>query len=105
MDEITESSPTVKASYANYLNPPTYELYDLRKDPEEFINLSKDQRYKDVLEDLKSRMKRRQVEVGDPFHDAKIVKLWLLQEEEGRTSNYKAKKQWRWKYLDHFPSE
>ena len=75
------------------------------KDPEEFINLSKDQRYKDVLEDLKSRMKRRQVEVGDPFHDAKIVKLWLLQEEEGRTSNYKAKKQWRWKYLDHFPSE
>jgi len=34
-----------------------------------------------------------------------MVKQWLLQEEEGRKINYKARKQWRWRYLDSFPPE
>ena len=45
--------------------PAGWELYDLRKDPEELKSVYNDPEYKDVVEDLKRRLLEMKKELGD----------------------------------------
>jgi N-sulfoglucosamine sulfohydrolase len=50
-----------------YLHRPEYELYDLESDPDEVHNLADNAAYRDVLADLKSRIRRMMETTDDPW--------------------------------------
>jgi N-acetylglucosamine-6-sulfatase len=45
--------------------PPSWELYDLNKDPHEVINVYDDPRYAEVVDRLKQQLRQRRGEIGD----------------------------------------
>jgi N-sulfoglucosamine sulfohydrolase len=51
-----------------YLNRPEFELYDLKNDPDEIVNLAGDLKYKDVFEQLKQKIVTFQKETEDPWY-------------------------------------
>jgi N-sulfoglucosamine sulfohydrolase len=52
----------------DYLFRPEFELYDLEKDPGELNNLTNNKDFKEVLESMKSKMKKFQTETSDPWN-------------------------------------
>lgn len=52
---------------ANYTQRPEWELYDIRRDPEEARNLADDERYKTTLETLKQRLRNQMVATKDQW--------------------------------------
>ena len=50
-----------------YVQRPREELYDLAKDPHELKNLANDSASKDVLTDLRTRLKEWQQKTRDPW--------------------------------------
>ncbi len=53
-------------------NPPEWELYDLKSDASEFVNLSSDPAMADVLRRLKQVLREWQEQTNDPFTDAQF---------------------------------
>src|SRR5262249_29601582 len=51
----------------SYLNRPKEELYDLRKDPREGVNVAADPAYGDTLKELRGRLKAWQEKTKDPW--------------------------------------
>lgn len=51
----------------NYVNRPAFELYDMQKDPHEGNNLASDEKYAEVLEEYKGKLKRFQQKSQDPW--------------------------------------
>lgn len=51
----------------NYIHRPAFELYDMRKDPDETKNLAANPEYATVLEKYQSRLKAFQKQMGDPW--------------------------------------
>ena len=98
-EEIAKSSERVKASYKIYKNPPEYELYDLKNDPAEFVNLSEDKEYRKTLESMKKRLTRFLGEANDPFAKEENRQAWIKQDAEARELNYRKRKDWEWSYL------
>ena len=50
-----------------YIRRPAFELYDMRKDPDERVNLADDTKYAAVLEEYKQRLKAHQKAMDDPW--------------------------------------
>jgi N-sulfoglucosamine sulfohydrolase len=50
-----------------YIHRPKFELYDLGKDPDEINNLAEDERYTNVFEELKGKLKTFQKRTKDPW--------------------------------------
>lgn len=101
-EEIDAAPAKVKDAYARYLNPPEFELYDLREDPEEWVNLAGDPKHRETLESMLKGYRAWQKEIGDPFADSANVRFWLEEDEKGRNTNYRGKKGFRWGYVERF---
>jgi N-sulfoglucosamine sulfohydrolase len=56
-----------KRRVADYTFRPRYELYDLRQDPDEIVNLAKDPGHAAVFTDLSERLKAYQEKTRDPW--------------------------------------
>lgn len=56
-----------KRTVKNYIQRPTFELYDLQKDPHEVHNLAGDSTYATLLEEMKGKLKAFQKETSDPW--------------------------------------
>ena len=54
---------TVKA----YIHRPKFELFDLKEDPYETVNVADDPRYADVIDELKKKLERFQKLTQDPW--------------------------------------
>lgn len=104
-EEVEAAPEKVRKGYATYLNPPKYELYDLEKDPEEWVNLAGEPEHEEMLKSLLKEYRAWQEEVGDPFRKEGNVKFWLEEDEKGRGMNYKGKKGFRWGYVERFVGE
>ncbi len=63
----------VRRAFETYSNPPEWELYDLEKDPIEFVNLAGKEEYAEVLERMKGAMRKVREETEDPFLDEGFV--------------------------------
>jgi len=50
-----------------YIKRPRYELYDLRGDPHEVVNLAEDPKYSKILAELKARLREFQEQTQDPW--------------------------------------
>jgi N-sulfoglucosamine sulfohydrolase len=51
------------------VNPPQWELYDLREDPVEFVNLADEETMREIQQRLKAQLVQWQEETQDPFAD------------------------------------
>jgi N-sulfoglucosamine sulfohydrolase len=51
----------------NYIQRPTFELYDLEKDPHEVHNLAGESAHAKLLADMKARLKSFQQQTADPW--------------------------------------
>ncbi|GAB5402053.1 MAG: sulfatase [Aureliella sp.] len=76
---------------ANYeggnLTPPGWELYDLRSDPDELVNLADDPKHADTLKQLKQRFALLRKEVGDdgthyPKCEAIVQEFWDFSDDD-----------------------
>jgi len=56
-----------KRKISDYLHRDRFELYDLKNDPHEIVNLTNNPEYKEVLADLKSRLHQFQRRTKDPW--------------------------------------
>ncbi|MCH7228054.1 sulfatase [Verrucomicrobiaceae bacterium E54] len=56
-----------KRSVDSYIHRPAFELYDLREDPAESVNLADDPAHAERLATMKTRLKAAQKETGDPW--------------------------------------
>jgi len=77
--EIDTARPEVKASYSRWKNSPAVELYDLKKDPWEFDDLSLDEQLTEVKQRLLRELEQFRQRYDDPLLDPD--KLVLLANE------------------------
>ncbi len=63
------SAETIRQSYLVFLNPPEFELYDLKNDPYERINLHGNPEYAEVMKQLKVKLGQWQRDTQDPLAD------------------------------------
>lgn len=74
-EQILAGSPeNIQKAYGTMLNPPEFELYDLKEDPHEWNNLSEDPQYGHIIARLKKELHEWQIETGDPFTDKALAK-------------------------------
>lgn len=101
-NEIDASAHWLQQVYKIYKNPPEYELYDLKEDPNEFVNLVDDPNYNSVLSQMIKEFRKWQKNTGDPFFYDSNVRFWINEQRKARGINYKSIKNFRWGYLDKF---
>ena len=101
--ELASAPKEVRKGYATWTSPPPVELYDLKNDPHEWVNLAGRRDLADVQKRLVAALKAWQKETGDPFADpAKLVRYVDEVDTVNREKvNYRKKKGFRWKYLDY----
>jgi N-sulfoglucosamine sulfohydrolase len=71
--EIAASGKVIQRAYATWRNPPEYELYDIKTDPNEFNDLSKDAKHAATLKRLKGALADWQRKTRDPLADKTIL--------------------------------
>lgn len=71
--ELETASGQAQRVYADWLNPPEYQLFDLVRDPNEFDNLSEDPKYANVKTRLIHRLEQWQCETRDRFADPELL--------------------------------
>jgi len=98
--EITTASPTVRAAYATFLRPPELELYDLKADPNEFVNLAGCPEHREAQQRLRTLLRNWQKETRDPMANPALLKSFVAEQDEQRSLAYRRQKGFRWSYLD-----
>ncbi|WP_346713165.1 sulfatase [Mediterranea massiliensis] len=103
MEELEMAPDSMKHVFQTWKRPPLYELYDLWVDPYEFHNLSDKEKYKSVLENLKTVLSEWQEITNDPIRDPN--KLRAINEEVKailRNEIDYTQPDFKWGYLDYF---
>ena len=60
-------APYGKKTVREYIQRPQFELFDISADPNETVNLAAEDKYKPVLEEYKSKLKKFQNSTQDPW--------------------------------------
>jgi sialidase-1 len=98
--ELAGASKQTKTGYARWLKPPEYQLYDLKVDPYEWIDLSNDTKHAEAKRRLQTALKEWQADTRDPISDREKLSM-LMKENE---AVFKAGRRWPkegWQYLKY----
>ncbi len=87
-----------------YIDPPEFELYDLKRDPNEFINLANDPDHSGIRVRLSVAMRDFQKEIDDPFLKPENVDFYM-EEMRDRSRHPKKNSQETWEHLQEFWGE
>ncbi len=98
-EEIAAAPPAVQKAYAEYLVPPRYQLYDLKNDPHEFVNLAT--KNPEIRDRLIETFDAWQKKIDDPLADPALLKRLNDEVLAARDTNYRKDKSFRWRYLDY----
>ena len=99
-DELPSAGEITRQGYATWLNPPTYQLYDLKNDPHEWNNLAEDPAHTETLERLKLAVFQWQEETRDPLLQAELLNQ-LMTECRETTAAGKRLPEGGWQYLNY----
>ncbi len=72
-EEVEGMDEKNRALYEHWLNPPEFQLYDLKKDEWEFNDLASNPEYKSVLKQMKKELKKWMVETNDWAQSPKML--------------------------------
>jgi N-sulfoglucosamine sulfohydrolase len=98
--ELESADEQTKRIYADWLNPPEYQLFDLQVDPHEFDNLSGKESMAKIEKRLIERLERWQIETDDLLRDAELLKKLTAEVEDCLDKNRRVPKQ-GWRYLKY----
>jgi N-sulfoglucosamine sulfohydrolase len=107
-EEIAAAPGAVRAAYDTWKSPPKYELYDLKNDPNEFVDLSPDPEYREILAKMTKALATWQEITADPMADPRLLARYtremdsVTQTYDGR--NYARDPSFEWKYPEYFYS-
>ncbi len=98
--EIEAAGPRIQSAYRRFLNPPRYELYDLRNDPYEFDNLAESPQHVATKKRLVDALRAWRRKTSDPFADAENLDRFVQSQLKAIGKNYRSDKTFKWPYLD-----
>lgn len=84
-----------------YVDPPEFELYDLKQDPHEFNNLAKDPAHQTTRDALFQAMRDFQKDIDDPFLDPANVDFYIKEMADPSRQPKKGSQQ-TWSHLKEF---
>jgi N-sulfoglucosamine sulfohydrolase len=76
---LSDAPKILSAAYERMKHSPEYELYDLKKDPYEWINLAGKRKYKKIQDDLVSALHIWQAETDDPMRNKELAEKLFLE--------------------------
>lgn len=100
--EIASAPEQVRAAYSVWRDPPPIELYDLERDPHEFVNLAGHRDLQTVESRLLATLRRWQRDTADPLADS--AKLALLDREDREVAAHpqgSRRAGFRWRYPEY----
>ncbi len=102
-DSLITGNDPVSAAYRLMKNPPEYELYDLKKDPYEFNNLSDSKDHQNFLETLKRELAAWGKVTSDPLrHPENLRKLKAEIDATFAKGEPRKKAKRKWHYPEYF---
>lgn len=102
-EEIDAAPEPVRAAYSRWRNPSEIELYDLREDPWEYVNLADDPRYATIRSSLLNVLHTWQLQTHDPLIDSmNVAELAREHEAASALKGGHTDPHFRWGYLDKF---
>ncbi|MGY8770601.1 MAG: sulfatase-like hydrolase/transferase [Pirellulales bacterium] len=99
--ELLDASQKTQEGYARWLNPPLYQLYDLKSDPHEWNDLANLPEFKQQKQRLITALKDWQSETADPITDPEKLKQ-LMDENDAVNQAKRRNPAGGWKYLDYW---
>jgi N-sulfoglucosamine sulfohydrolase len=99
--EIATADAKVQRAYATFHKPPEFELYDLRDDPHEFVNLASAKEHRETRNRLLAELHAWQKRIKDPLSDPELRKQFVAEQVERRDFSHR-KKGFVWPYLERF---
>ena len=83
--------------------PPKYQLYDLKEDPYEFVNLAEDPDHRQALDELSAELMRWRKDTRDPLLNQDNVTRLKAEIDGIRQGNdFSKAKIGQWKYPEYF---
>jgi hypothetical protein len=76
-EELAGASEQTKAGYARWLEPPEYQLNDLKTDPHEWLDLSNEPGHTAVRRRLEAALQQWQAATHDPLADPEKLRMLL----------------------------
>jgi len=100
---LPKAPKKVQAAYALMKRPPEYQLYDLKEDPYEFVNLAEDPDHRQALDELSAELTRWRKDTRDPLLNQENV-IRLKAEIDGirQGNDFSKSKIGQWKYPEYF---
>lgn len=90
---------------ANFITPPEYELFDLKRDPDEWNNLADNKKYSKVKERLLDAMHSFQSEIKDPFLYPDSVDVFVTEQKNHAERSSYSYEGFRWPHLKMFEKD
>ena len=99
-EELKGASEQTKVGYARWLNPPEFQLYDLRADPHEWNDLAGAPEFAEVQQRLQNALKKWQADTHDPIADPAKLKR-LIDENDAVFKAGRRSPRDGWRYLNY----
>ena len=100
---LPKAPKRVQAAYALMKRPPKYQLYDLKKDPYEFVNLAEDPAHRQALDELSAELTRWRKHTRDPLlNPDNIIRLKAEIDGIRQGNDFSKVKIGQWKYPEYF---
>ena len=100
---LPKAPKKVQAAYALMQRPPKYQLYDLQKDPYEFINLADDPAYRSARHELSTELTRWRRVTHDPLlNQVNLSRLKAEIDTIRQGNDFNKAKIGQWKYPEYF---
>ena len=98
--ELKNTTKRTQEGYARWLNPPEYQLYDLKDDPHEWNDLSGDASHAKTKQKLIDALKRWQQDTKDPLANPKKLTMLMRETDSVNKANRRSPKT-GWQYLQY----
>ncbi|HIK96362.1 MAG TPA: hypothetical protein EYG03_30845 [Planctomycetes bacterium] len=99
-EELAGASEQTQAGYARWLNPPEFQLFDLKDDPHEWADLSSDLAHADTKQRLLNALEQWQADTRDPLADPGKLRM-LMEENDAVFKAGRRSPQDGWQYLKY----